>query len=138
MSTRIAIASEDGTRIAGHFGRTPYFAVVTVEDGAVVSQELRENTFTAHARGGHGPDHKPGYGMGHGPASHAGILEGLGDCQAVICRGMGFRLREDLNTAGIESYVTDCMTVQEAVNAYLNGTLVDTGRSCGGHGQFGG
>ena len=39
---KIAAISEDGTTISQHFGRAPYYLVITVEDGKVVSKEKRD------------------------------------------------------------------------------------------------
>ncbi len=38
---KIATVSEDGTTISKHFGRAPFYVVVTVENGQVVSREQR-------------------------------------------------------------------------------------------------
>ena len=39
---KIAVISEDGTTISQHFGRAPYYVVVTAEDGEVVDKEKRD------------------------------------------------------------------------------------------------
>lgn len=38
---KIATVSEDGTTISKHFGRAPFYVIVTVENGQVVSREQR-------------------------------------------------------------------------------------------------
>ena len=48
---KIAVASIDGVSISRHFGRSRSFLVFDVEDGETVDQEMRANTFTAHAQG---------------------------------------------------------------------------------------
>ncbi len=35
---KIAAVSEDGVTISQHFGRAPFYVVVTVEDGKIVAQ----------------------------------------------------------------------------------------------------
>ncbi|HEB83884.1 MAG TPA: iron-molybdenum cofactor biosynthesis protein [Bacteroidetes bacterium] len=124
MKTRIAIATEDGTRLAQHFGRTPYFAVYTVENGGILHRELRENNFSPHMMG------MRGAGLGHGPGGHGRILAALRDCDLVVSRGMGRRVYNDLRAAGIEMVITDSETVDEVIRAYLDGVLVDTGECC--------
>ena len=39
---KIAAVSEDGVTISQHFGRAPFYVVVTVEDGKIVSREKRD------------------------------------------------------------------------------------------------
>jgi len=39
---KIAAITDDGVTISQHFGRAPYYAVLTVEEGRVVRRELRE------------------------------------------------------------------------------------------------
>ena len=39
---KIAAITEDGATVSQHFGRAPYYLVVTVEAGKVVGQEKRD------------------------------------------------------------------------------------------------
>ncbi len=39
---KIAAVSGDGITISEHFGRAPFYVVVTVEDGKIVSRERRD------------------------------------------------------------------------------------------------
>ena len=39
---KIAAVSEDGVTISQHFGRAPFYVVVTVEDGKIVAHEKRD------------------------------------------------------------------------------------------------
>ena len=48
---RIAVASTDGVSMSPHFGRSRCFVVFTAEDGKITGQEVRDNTYTAHAQG---------------------------------------------------------------------------------------
>jgi predicted Fe-Mo cluster-binding NifX family protein len=113
---KIAIASDDGKNISSHFGKTRGFVVFEVEGKEVKAREYRLNTFTGHARGGegmHNIDH-------HGP-----ILDALKDCNVVISCGMGRRIYDDLRAAGIESFITDEINVDNALKLYLEGSLID-------------
>ncbi len=38
---KIALITDDGKSISQHFGRAPYYLVVTLEDGKEVNRELR-------------------------------------------------------------------------------------------------
>ncbi len=129
---KIGIATYNGKMISKHFGRSKFFVIFDIEDGKVVNKEIRENTFTAHARGEHGESghehrhqhqHRPG--MGH--HSHTGIVNALKDCDAVLCYGMGWRAAEDLKANGIKACIlTDECTMDEAVQAYIEGRITES------------
>ena len=38
---RIAVVSDDEATVSRHFGRAPYYVVVAIEDGRIVSRETR-------------------------------------------------------------------------------------------------
>ncbi len=112
---KIAIASNDGTTISSHFGRTMGFVVFEVEKGKVKERVYRKNDFTGHARGMEGADHNSDR---HGP-----ILEALKDCKTVIARGMGRRIYNDLNNADIETFIVEENDAHQAVHLYLESKL---------------
>ncbi len=114
---KVAIASDDGKIISSHFGRTKGFAIYGIEGTVIKTQAYLENTFTGHARGLEGAD--------HGIDRHGPILEALKDCQVVISHGMGRRIYDDLESAGIEVFVTDETDVQKAVNLFINDKLIN-------------
>ena len=114
---KIAIASDDRMTIAPHFGRTRGFVIFDVENDQVTRQTFRVNNFTGHARG---LEH-----AGHQVDRHGPILAALADCTVVISHGMGRRVYQDLSQAGIQTIITDQNDVQEALAAYLSGTLED-------------
>jgi len=113
----IAIASDDGINIASHLGRTKGFVIFNVQEERITQQWYRYNTFTGHARGlsdqGHGIDR-------HGP-----ILEALKDCKVVISHGMGRRIYNDLQQAGIEVFITDEKIAKSAAELYIKNELVN-------------
>ena len=55
-SMKIAIVTEDGHTVSQHFGRAPYYAVLTVEGGLIVARELRPKT-GPHQTGGPREEH---------------------------------------------------------------------------------
>ncbi len=116
---KIGIASNDQRAISQHFGRTKGFIIAELIDGKINSREYRENVFTHH-REHSGHEHQGGHGH-----SHEGILAALKDCDVVIARGMGRRIYDDLRGAKIESLITEISTVDDALAAYVSGTLVD-------------
>lgn len=125
----IAIASDDRSTIASHFGRTKGFVIFIIEDQKITHQIYRENTFTGHARGlsGHG----------EGVDKHGPILEALKDCGVVISRGMGRRIYNDLQEAGIEVFITDEDNVRGAAERYLKSELIDRPEKGCDHGEKG-
>ena len=128
---KIAAVSEDGVTISQHFGRAPYYVVVTVEEGKIVSHETRDKMGHSHFAGephgeeGHGADPR---GHGFDPASqsrHARMAAAITDCQVLLARGMGGGAYYSLEEAGIQPMVTDIANIDDAVQAYLDGRLVD-------------
>ncbi len=124
---KIAIATEDGQSISRHFGRAPYYTVLTVEDGQIVSRELRDKPNHNHSadephKHEHGPQH------GSGPAEqdlHARMAQPITDCEAVLCGGMGTGAYQSLRAAGLRPIVTDLQDIDEAARAYMDGKIVD-------------
>ena len=124
---KIAVVSDDGKNISQHFGRAPYYVVVTVEDGKITSHETREKLAHGH---GIGPESHGHHGVEHGmgPAEHDRhvlMSQSITDCEAVICRGMGQGAYVSMTTQGIRPVVTDLADIDAAVKAYVDGSIVD-------------
>jgi predicted Fe-Mo cluster-binding NifX family protein len=123
---KIAAISEDGTTISQHFGRAPYYVVLTVEDGKAVSREKRDkaghNTFAAHNEEHPAPGERHGFDAG-AQTRHAGMMSNITDCQVLIAGGMGWGAYESLKSRGIETVVTDVENIEDAVKLYLKGKL---------------
>jgi predicted Fe-Mo cluster-binding NifX family protein len=125
---KIAVISEDGTTISQHFGRAPYYVVVTAEDGEVVEKETRDKMGHHSFAGQHHDDTAPGerHGFGAGAQSrHASMAETIADCKVLIAGGMGWGAYENMTSRGIETIVTDIKTIDEAVKLYLEGKLLN-------------
>lgn len=125
---KIAAITDDGTTLSQHFGRARYFLVVTVEDGKIVGQELRDkaghHTFAPHEAAGHG---RPG-SHGLDPASqgrHAQMLAAIADCQVVLAGGMGQGMYGNLQQVGIRPILTEVEDIQDAILAFMQGRLVE-------------
>ena len=128
---KIAAVSEDGVTISQHFGRAPFYVVVTVEEGQIVGREIQDKmghlqfAGEPHVEEAHGADPR---GHGFDPAAqsrHARMAAAIADCQVLLARGMGAGAYESMAQAGIRPVVTDIPTIDEAVRAYLEGRLVD-------------
>ena len=90
---KIAAISEDGFTISQHFGRAPYFVVLTIEEGKIVDKETRpkagHHTFAAHEPPKLAPGERHGYDAG-AQSRHAEIAEVIQDCQVLVAGGMGW------------------------------------------------
>jgi predicted Fe-Mo cluster-binding NifX family protein len=123
---KIAAVSNDGTTINAHFGKARSFVVLTVEDGRVVGQEMRQKDQCSH--GHHDHDTVQTVAVGNAPASasadpHVQAMAAIADCDVVLSRGMGRGMYANLQRAGIRAVLTDMPNVEEAVAAFLAGTL---------------
>jgi predicted Fe-Mo cluster-binding NifX family protein len=124
---KIAVISDDGTTVSQHFGRAPYYVVVTAEDGEVVEKEKREKAghhSFAHQHQEHGAGERRGYGA-EAESKHAAMAEAIADCQVLIAGGMGWGAYENMTSRGIETIVTDIKKIDEAVKLYLEGKLLN-------------
>ena len=130
---KIAVATNDQNTVTGHIGRCRSFVVVDIDAGKVVNRETRENTFTHH-RMGHEHQHHHGHGEGH--HSHEGLINGLRDCRYLISSGGGWRVVEDLKQNNIETLFTDIRLIDEAVDKFIKGELVNLDDlTCRDHGH---
>lgn len=128
---KIALVSDDGITISQHFGRASFYVVVAVENGQVVSREMREKPGHAQFAGQHGHEaHEHPAGQGHGfdaaaQDRHSRMAAAIADCEVLIARGMGAGAYHSLQQAGIRPIITDIPTVDEAVRAFIEGRLID-------------
>lgn len=128
---KIAAVSDDGMTISQHFGRAALYVVMTVEDGKIVSKEVREKMGHAHfVHEPHSEHDRQQDARGHGfdPAAqsrHARMIAAIADCQVLLAGGMGAGAYESLKQANIRAILTDMKDIEQAVQAYLAGTLED-------------
>ena len=124
---KIAVTYENG-EIFQHFGHTAQFKVYEAENGKITSSQVIDTQ-----------------GSGHGAL--AGLLAAL-DVDVLICGGIGGGAQMALAQAGIKLFGGVNGSADDAVNAYLAGTLGynpnvmcnhhshdhGEGHSCGNHG----
>lgn len=105
----IAVNYENGN-VFQHFGRTEQFKVYQVEDGKVVSAQV----------------------VGTNGTGHEALADFLKEHQieTVLCGGLGDGMQAALNLVGIEVVSGIQGSADEAVEAYLNGTLESAGVNC--------
>lgn len=99
---KIAVTYDQG-RIGQHFGQTREFKLYTVEDGKVVSSEVKSTE-------------------GDGHCALGGLLKRW-DVSKLICGGIGAGAQDALARAGIELLGGNAGNADAAVEAYLGGTL---------------
>lgn len=126
---KIAAITNDGKTISQHFGRAPYYMVVTIENGKIIDREMRKKLGHAQFQKEDHSHHDEGGGRhGYGPAAdnrHGRMAEAISDCEAVLCRGMGMGAYESMKARGIRPVVTDISDIDEAALACANGQIVD-------------
>jgi len=128
---RVAVVTDDGTTVSPHFGLARYYAVLTVEQKQVLAREMLDRAGTLPPVEEHPARHGlTGQVDCHGTgtaaaASHLRMVQPILDCQAVLARGMSWSARECLLSAGVRPVLTDIENLDAAVQAYLNGTIVD-------------
>jgi len=122
---KIAAVSEDEITISQHFGRAPYYVVVTVVDNKIVDKERRDKT-GHHTFAAHHPDLAPreshGYDAG-AQVRHNSMAETISDCQVLLAGGMGWGAYESMQSHNIKPIVTDVRSIDEAVKLYLDDKL---------------
>lgn len=111
---KIAVTYDNG-EVFQHFGHSENFKVYDVEDNKIINSEVI------------GTD-----GQGHGAI--AGLLA-TQSVDVVICGGIGGGAISALEEAGIEVCSGVTGDVDEAVEAYLAGTLSSEGLNCDHHGE---
>lgn len=128
---KIAAVSEDGVTISQHFGRAPFYVVVSVENGKIVARERRDKMGHAQfATEPHGHESHDVDSRGHGfdPAAqsrHARMAAAISDCDILLARGMGSGAYYNMEQAGIRPILTDIVEIDQAVQAVISGQIVD-------------
>jgi len=128
LTMKIATITEDGKTISQHFGRAPYYLVLTIEEGKIVEREMREkighNHFKSQSHGEH--DHGADHGNDAGShMKHSSMAEAIADCKVVICGGMGRGAYESMQQLNIQPIVTVIRDIETATQAFLDGKLID-------------
>ena len=125
----IAVASEDAAGLQGevamHFGRCPYYTLVTLEGGQITSTKTVENPHFDH----------------HQPGVMPRFIHGLG-ADVILAGGMGPRAIQIFQSVGVTVATGATGRVDKVVEAYLAGKISgivpcqhDHPESCGGHGN---
>ncbi len=111
MDVKIAVASNDGIRIAKHFGKSQGFKIFEIKENKVINHEYRKNIGNNTGEC-HSCDHKI-------------IVKNLSDCNIVISYGMGYDIYNDLIDNNIKPIVTEEETVKDAIKKFINTGLIN-------------
>jgi predicted Fe-Mo cluster-binding NifX family protein len=124
---KIAVVSENESTISQHFGRAPYYIILTVENGKVIKQEKFERGAAGTCACGH--DQDEGHHQGsHGgdpesEAKHNRMVDPIADCQVLIAGGMGYGAYQALESRGLKVFITAENSIQKAVELLSMGKL---------------
>jgi transcriptional regulator with XRE-family HTH domain/predicted Fe-Mo cluster-binding NifX family protein len=128
ITMKIAAITDDGKTISQHFGRAPYYLVLTIEEGKIVDREMRNKM--GHNQFAEQPHAEAANGAGHGMDAqshdkHVSMAEAISDCKALLCGGMGMGAYESMRRLNIQPVVTDISDIELAAQAFIDGKLVD-------------
>lgn len=128
LTMKIAFITEDGITISQHFGRAPYYLVLTIEDGKIIHREMRDKM--GHREFHNRPHENDQHTGSHGtdPSSHhkhASMAEAIADCKVIICGGMGMGAYQSMLRLNIQPLVTDMRDIDAAAQAFIDGKLID-------------
>ena len=109
IAVRIAIATE-GSIVCPHFGHTPHFTFVDIEDGAEKGRQVLPNP-------GHAPGALPRW------MSEMGV-------NTVIAGGVGAKAQALLNSMGIDFIMGAAGEIEQVVKAFVEGALTGGDSTC--------
>ena len=129
MNIKIAAVTDDDKTISQHFGRAKHYAVLTIEDGEIISREQREKMGHSHFAAEH-HDHEQADPRGHGFSAaeqdrHFLMADAIRDCQILLARGMGAGAYHSMEQIGIRPVLTDMDRIDQAALEVALGTIVE-------------
>jgi predicted Fe-Mo cluster-binding NifX family protein len=124
---KIAVVSENETTISQHFGRAPYYIILTVENGKTVKQEKFERGASGTCACGHSEEeghHHASHGNdADSSAKHNRMVDPIADCQVLIAGGMGYGAYQALKSRNLQVFITAESSIQKAVELFSAGKL---------------
>ena len=123
---KVAAVTDDGITISQHFGRAMYYEVLSIENGEVVKRERREKM--GHHNFAQEEHHHSSEQHGFDESSHnkhVSMADAIKDCKILLARGMGAGAYQSMLQLNIKPVVTDIRTIDDAVIAIINGTIID-------------
>jgi len=125
---KIAFITDDKKTISQHFGRAPFYLIITLEEGKETGRETRDKMSHTHfAKESHGqpaPEAQRGFSA-ESQSKHARMAAAIQDVDVLVCGGMGGGAYHSMKSNNITPIVTDVVDIEEALGLYLDGKLVD-------------
>ncbi len=130
ITMKIAAITEDGKTISQHFGRAPFYLVLTIEEGKIIEREMRDKMGHNHFKSQEHEHAEEAHGAGHGMDSdshnkHISMAEAIADCKVLLCGGMGMGAYESMRRLNIQPVVTVIRDIDAAAQAFIDGKLID-------------
>jgi predicted Fe-Mo cluster-binding NifX family protein len=110
---KIAAVTENGKTISNHFGRAPYFTVITVQGNEIVAEERRNKAFHGQSEG---------HAQTHDHNLHEDMFTPIVDCDILLCGGMGEPAYQKAIASGLNVILTGG-EIDDAIAAYLTDHL---------------
>jgi len=135
MTTKIAIPTDDGKTISRHFGQARALLIVTLDNGEITAQELRELPDSGdhdHHHHDHDHDHDHHHHEGGNPA-HMAKFDYMRDCQVFIGGGMGYPAMQRLQSMGLQVALTDHKYVEDLLEEIKTGQVKHNPRRVHAH-----
>ncbi len=128
---KVAIVTMDGNTVSQHFGRSPYYRIITIENGQITGDEIRQRGTGHFARQGqashqhhHHDNHSGGHGTGpEARSKHAAMAQEISDCDILVAGGMGSGAYQHFTQEGLKVYLTDLRNIEDVVIALIKGEL---------------
>lgn len=129
---KVAVVTMEGENISQHFGRSPYYKIITIVDQKIIKEEMRERGTghfaqnKSHEEKHHNVDAKQKHGYGSDADNkHASMAAEISDCEVLIAGGMGQGAYESFKRVGLNVFLTDHVKISSAINDLINGTLIN-------------
>lgn len=124
----IAFVVDEDLKSSKHLSRAPYYLVVTVEEGQIISREKRKKL--GHRQFSHLPHeythaNEPHVMSAASQSKHTQITANILDCEVLICGGMETGAYMSMVSARTQPVITELEAVDPAVKAYLEGQLAN-------------
>ena len=127
---KIAGVIDDSEIISYHIGRAKKFSVLIVDEGQIVSREIRERTghldYQLERSKGQtryqGDPGETGDGR-HSGADHWNWLKLILDCKIVLALGMDQKAYIGLRCMGIQPFITNIPDIKSTAQAVIDGNI---------------
>lgn len=119
---KIAFVSDDHQTISAHYGKAKFFEIYVLQIGKVIAHETVAKSNPQVIRMGY-TEHQPNTDVHN--HDHTSMMAPILDCEVLITRGIGKSAHNSLIENDIQPIVTDIQTIQDALAAFLSGTITN-------------